>query len=93
MRVRIVNATEGIVEGISLGHLKTGLVYDLPPSVARFLIAKRCAKEPLITESPLVVQLDDANAYESLTRGISVVLPRPQASDRALQRRHSRRTR
>jgi hypothetical protein len=87
MRVRIVKAAEGIVDGVSVGHLIPGLTYDVPASVAHYLITKRCAEEVPLTRSALVVPLDNARAYEQLTRGVSVVLPRRQPSNRPPRRR------
>jgi hypothetical protein len=93
MRVRIINSAEGIIDGVSLAHLVTGLTYDLDPSVANYLIAKGSAEELLPSESALVIPLDNARAYVQLTRGVTVIQPRAVAADRTSRRRHPRKKR
>lgn len=39
MRVRIVRQPLGHIHGIALKHYKPGQVYDLPPTLADYLVA------------------------------------------------------
>jgi hypothetical protein len=93
MRVRIINSAEGIIDGVSLAHLVTGLTYDLDPFVANYLIAKDSAEALLPSASALVIPLDNARAYVQLTRGVTVVQPRAEAAHRTARRRHRRKKR
>ena len=93
MRVRLLNPAEGILDGVSLAHLVTGLTYDLEPSVANYLIANRSAEELMPSASALVIPLDNARAYVQLTRGVTVVQPRAEAVHKTARRPHRRKKR
>jgi hypothetical protein len=43
MRVRITRQPFGMVEGVSLHYYRPGEVYDLPPSLADYLVVERYA--------------------------------------------------
>jgi hypothetical protein len=43
MRVRIVREALGTVNGVSLRHYRAHQVYDLPPSLANYLVAQGTA--------------------------------------------------
>jgi hypothetical protein len=38
MRVRITRRPEGVVQGVSLLYYRPGEVYDVPPSLAEYLV-------------------------------------------------------
>jgi hypothetical protein len=90
MRVRILEASEGILDGVSLAHLTPGLTYDLEPSLAHHLTANGCAEELLPSARALVIPLDNARAYLQLTRGVTVVSPLTEAADKPPRRRRPR---
>ena len=85
MRVRILKPAEGIMDGVSLGHLVPDTTYDLEPGVARYLIDSRHA-EP-VRSSALVIPLDNPRAYSQLTRGVTVIPPLAEAADKPPPRR------
>ena len=43
MRVRITRQPIGMVQGMSLNYYRTGEVYELPPSLAEYLVMERYA--------------------------------------------------
>jgi hypothetical protein len=43
MRVRITRQPMGIVQGVSLKYYRLGEVYELPPSLAEYLVMERYA--------------------------------------------------
>ena len=43
MRVRIVRQPQGTVTGISLKYYRPGQVYELPPTLADYLVAEEYA--------------------------------------------------
>jgi hypothetical protein len=43
MRVRITRQPIGMVQGMSLNYYKPGEVYDLPPSLAEYLVMGKYA--------------------------------------------------
>ena len=43
MRVRITRQPIGIVQGMSLNYYRPGEVYDLPSSLAEYLVMEKCA--------------------------------------------------
>jgi hypothetical protein len=44
MRIRIRQARRGEVDGISLEKFQVGAIYDVPPSLATYLITTGCAE-------------------------------------------------
>ena len=72
MRIRILKPSEGILDGVSLTQLVPGLTYDVEPSLGRYLVQIRSAEEIPISNSDLVVPLDDQPPFEELARGVSV---------------------
>ena len=55
MRIRIVRTTGGIIDGVRLGRLLPGLIYELDASVAAHLITIGAAVEaPLAKPEPIV---------------------------------------
>lgn len=85
MRVRILKPAEGIMDGVSLGHLVPDTTYDLEAGVARYLIDSRHA-EP-VRSSALVIPLDNPRAYSQLTRGVTVIPALAEAADKPPSRR------
>ena len=43
MRVRITRQPLGIIQGVSLKHYRPGEVYELPPSLADYLVVEQYA--------------------------------------------------
>jgi hypothetical protein len=43
MRVKITRQPTGVVQGMSLRYYKPGEVYELPPSLAEFLVMEKYA--------------------------------------------------
>lgn len=43
MRVRIIRQPIGMIQGMSLKYYRTGEVYELPPSLAEFLVMEHYA--------------------------------------------------
>jgi len=72
MRIRIVKPVVGVLDGVSLGHLKLGFMYDLHESLARYLISSGAAEETLFDKPALVKPIDDPYLAH-LTGGVTVV--------------------
>jgi hypothetical protein len=59
MRVRITHRRPGEVDGVDLSAFEVGLMYDVSPSLATYLIMTGTA-EPVVDERPaLVVPVDE----------------------------------
>ena len=43
MRVRITRQPVGVIQGVSLKHYRPGEVYELPPSLADYLVIEQYA--------------------------------------------------
>jgi hypothetical protein len=43
VRVRIRKPVQGFVDGVSLSHLVTGIIYDLDPSLGGYLVSINAA--------------------------------------------------
>ena len=82
MRVRILKSTAGVVDGVSLSRLIPGLVYDLTPSTANYLISQRCAEEPAASEPAAVVAPDHRTYSSQLFGGVRVIMPPAEAADK-----------
>ena len=59
VRVRIVDAVSGVVNGLPLSSLVPGLVYELDEDVAQRLLDLHAAVAVRSTDSPTVVSLED----------------------------------
>ena len=57
MRIRITRQPQGEVDGISLAELEVGLIYELSPSVATYLISLGNA-EPILDAAPIPPQFE-----------------------------------
>jgi hypothetical protein len=81
MRVRILKAVAGVLDGQSLGRLAPGLLYELDDALARQLMSMGCAKEENSQAPALVMRAADELFDEGpLTGGVRVV-PRDTAKD------------
>jgi hypothetical protein len=81
MRVRILKAVAGVLDGQSLGKLTPGLLYELDDGLARQLISMGCAREENSQAPALVMRIADEPLDEArLTGGVRVV-PRAKADD------------
>lgn len=81
MRVRILKSSAGIVDGVSLSRLIPGLIYDLEPITANYLISQRCAEKPPASERGAVVAPDNRTLSSQLFGGVRIVMPRVDAAD------------
>lgn len=90
MRVRILKPSVGIVDGVSLGHLIPGLIYDLEPITANYLVSQCCAEELPASEPAIVTRPDNPTFFSLLLGGIRATLPRAEASDKSRARRKKR---
>ena len=82
MRVRILKPSEGILDGVSLGHLIPGLIYEVATPVGRHLLQLKHAEEVSATAPGLVVPLDNPRVFEQLSKGITVISESDRAADR-----------
>ena len=75
MRVRILKPAEGVVDGVSLRYLVPGCLYDLAATLAHYLMTNGLAEEVSESNAALIVPLDDPDALEQLTKGVTVFSP------------------
>ena len=104
MRVRILKAVEGIMDGQSLSPYIPGYIYDVDEALGRTLIAMAVALEVRATDPAVDSDPDDID-MSRLTGGVHVVPPdkaddrvyvrpkpdRRRASDRSKTTRYERR--
>ena len=83
MRVRILKAVAGVLDGQSLGRLVPGLLYELDDGLARQLMSMGCAKEENSHAPALVMRVTDEPLDEALLIGGVRVVPRDTAKDDA----------
>jgi hypothetical protein len=89
MRVRILKAVAGVLDGQSLGKFAPGLLYELDDGLARQLISMGCAKEESSHAPALVMRVTDDPLDEArLTGGVRVVPLETAADDSRQNRRH-----
>jgi deoxyhypusine synthase len=67
VRVRILRACRGKVDGISLDRFTVGRIYDVHVSLATYLLVERFAAPESDAEPALVVPLSDADARRLTT--------------------------
>jgi hypothetical protein len=71
MRVRITHRRPGEVDGVDLSTFEVGLMYDVSPSLATYLIMTGTA-DPVVDERPaLVVPVDEIPHGTTRARGAS----------------------
>ena|SRR5436190_16838385 len=76
MRIRIIKAVAGVLDGHTLGQLTPGLVYELDDGLARQLISMGCAREEHSEALALVIRSGDEVFDEArLTGGVRVIPP------------------
>jgi|SoiMethySBSTD1v2_1073268.scaffolds.fasta_scaffold50873_2 hypothetical protein len=67
---------DGVIQGVSLGSLIPGLVYDLPQELARRLIVDRGAREDHSHGPEVLIPTgshdDDGDLVDHITRGVKV---------------------
>ena len=89
MRVRILKAVAGVLDGQSLGKLTPGLLYELDDALARQLMSMGCAREENSQTPALVMRAADEPLDETrLTGGVRVVPRETAMDDRKQDRRH-----
>ncbi len=81
MRVRILKAVAGVLDGQSLGQFTPGLLYELDDALARQLISMGCAREENTQAPALVKRLADEPMDEGRLTGGVLVVPRETAQD------------
>ena len=90
VRVRILKHSTGIVDGRSLATLKPGLIYELPQSLAEYLVANRCAEHVLSERAASRVPPEDERAMaDHLGKGVRV--EQAVAADRPPRKRRKSR--
>jgi hypothetical protein len=92
VRIRIRRPASGIVEGISLSHFIVNVVYDVPRSLAMWLIAQGTAEEDVSHEQAIRLGFDQNDQPPELSGGgVSVVPPKDTEDDRPPRTRRGRR--
>jgi hypothetical protein len=91
MRVRILKPSAGIMDGVSLSHLLSGLTYDVEPSLGHYLTLNQYAEEVPSEMPALVIPVDDPRAFNDLAGGVSIVHVRDQAADKPRRARQKKR--
>jgi hypothetical protein len=76
MRVRITHRRPGEVDGVDLSRFEVGLMYDVSPSLATYLIMTGTA-DPVVDERPALVLPVDEISH-------ATVQPRPPVRERAI---------
>jgi hypothetical protein len=99
LRVRIIKAIAGVIDGVSLSALVPGLIYSLEEGLASYLVSCGAAEESVGTRPASVVPADDPYIAH-VVGGVIVTqaIPRPQeiAADKppkVLRLRKPKRTR
>src|SRR5262245_51325309 len=88
MRVWILRAVAGVLDGQSLGRLTPGLLYELDDLLARQLISMGCAREEKSQAPALVMRVADEPLDEArLTGGVRVIRPETAKDDSRPNRR------
>jgi hypothetical protein len=67
----MIKAMSGIMEGVSLSYLASGLTYDMHAALARYLVTCGAAEEVDSTEPGLILSLNDPSIAH-LTGGVTV---------------------
>ena len=76
MRIRIIKAVAGVLDGHTLGQFTPGHVYELDDGLARQLISMGCAREEHSEALALVIRTEDEAFDEArLTGGVRVIPP------------------
>jgi hypothetical protein len=81
VRIRILRAVEGVVDGLSLSHLLPGVTYEIESSVARWLVDQGSAEEIPAHKVALATTFEDLGDFSQMAGGVSVTPPRSLAAD------------
>ena len=90
VRVRILRPLVGVIDGVSLAHLRPGFSYELETTLARYVIGLGGAEESRFKASALITPSDDPYIAH-LTGGISVSQTDKAADDAPSKRKRRRR--
>ena len=88
VKIRIVTAMAGVMDGHSLTQFLPGFVYDVDEALGAQLVAMKIATEVRFTDSP--TNPGEETDMDRLTGGVQVV-PSEKADDRPERRRTKRR--
>lgn len=91
MRIRLVKALDGVLDGLALSQFLPGYIYDVDESVGRQLVAMNAAIEVRSTDPALVTSDNDADGHVERLAGGIIVVPPHRAQDRPETRRRKRR--
>ena len=72
MRIRIRKPIAGIVQGVSLGHLIPGVIYDVDSTLGGYLVSIDAADALPSTHPALVIPLEAPEDFEKALGGVSV---------------------
>ena len=92
VRVRIVKQMAGVLDGVSLGHLEPGLIYDVDQSLGASLVSTQSAEEVSLSDSPIVESKDDP-LMEHVARGVTITNHRSQPLERVVSHDRPRKRR
>jgi hypothetical protein len=95
VRVRILRPMAGVLDGVSLGHLEPGLIYDVEESLGAYLVTTQSAEEVSPSES-LSIESKDDPLMEHVARGVTITnrsqpLERVVSHDKPRKSRRKRR--
>jgi len=72
MRIRVHKPLAGVSEGICLSHLVPGVIYDVPDSLGRYLVATDMAEELTGADPGLKIPLDNSDCYGRVMAGVVI---------------------
>jgi len=75
----MMRRASGVLDGIGLSNLMPGLTYDLPASVALYLVQQRAASEVSPDTPGAVVSFGGSTAVDRIAGGIAVSHTNPPA--------------
>jgi hypothetical protein len=95
VRVRIRKPLEGIVDGVSLGHLRPGATYDMDAKLGGYLVTVGAADSVPSSDVALVIPLGGVEDFNRPLGGVSVtqIAEAPDRSKRTRTRKRKKRNR
>jgi hypothetical protein len=95
VRIRILKPMAGVLDGVSLGHLEPGLMYEVDESLGAFLVSTQSAEE-VAFDDLRDVDSKDETLIEHVARGVTIThatqpLERVVSHDRPRKSRRKRR--
>jgi hypothetical protein len=90
VRIRVLKALEGVMEGHSLSQFLPDYIYEVPESIGRQLIAMNAALEVRSTDPVLVTPADDEEGDVARLAGGVIVVQQDRAADGPDRRRKKR---